>query len=99
MKYEMKVTIYNPETPEGMLSDLMFNLTCHFAYDPKQYGNGHYLSIEGKDFYTQAIDLRYDHDFNPNFKMGYLERWARNYWSGKNGAYAIKSIEIKEITK
>lgn len=24
----------------------------------------------------------------------WLEEWARNYWSGENGAWAIKSLEI-----
>lgn len=94
MKYEMKVVIYNPETPKGMLSDIMFNLSCVFAYDPEQYGNGHYVSISGKEFYRQVIDLRYDTEFDRNNKTAFLERWARKYWSGKDGAYAVKTLEI-----
>ena len=94
MKYTMKVTIYNPETPEGMTSDLFFNLECNFHYDPEQYGNGHYLSISAKGFNKEILDLRYDHTFDRNNKEKYLEEWARNYWSGKNGAYAVKHLEI-----
>ena len=94
MKYEMKVVIYDPETPKGMTSDLMFNLSCSFAYDPEQYGNGHVVSISGREFYRQVIDLRYDTDFDRNNKPAFLEKWARNYWSGTNGAYAIKTLEI-----
>ena len=96
MNYKMKVVIYNPETPEGMTSDLMFDLSCSFAHDPEQYGNGYMLCISGKEFYKQVIDLRYDKEFNPDDKSAYLEKWARNYWSGKNGAYAIKTLEITE---
>ncbi len=94
MKYQMKVVIYNPETPKGMTSDLYFDLSCVFVYDPEQYGNGHYVSIGGREFYRQVIDLRYDPEFDRNNKPAYLEKWARSYWSGKNGAYAIKSLEI-----
>ena len=94
MNYRMKVVIYNPETPEGMTSDLMFDLSCSFYYDPEQYGNGHYLCIKGKEFYQQVIDLRYDAEFDRNNKIAFLEKWARNYWSGTNGAYAIKTLEI-----
>ena len=96
MKYEMKVVIYDPETPKGMISDLMFKLSCSFVYDSEQYGNGHYLNIGGKEFYQQVIDLRYDTEFDRNNKIAFLEKWARNYWSGKNGAYAIKTLEISE---
>lgn len=96
MKYQMKVVIYNPETPEGMLSDLMFKLDCCFAHDPEQYGNGHYVAIKGKEmpFGREVIDLRYDQSFDRNNKEKWLEAWARAYWSGKNGAYAVKSLEI-----
>lgn len=98
MKYEMKVVIYDPETPAGMTSDLMFNLSCSFTHDPEQYGNGHFVSISGREFYRQVIDLRYDTEFDRNNKMAFLEKWARNYWSGKNGAYAIKSLEISKVS-
>lgn len=27
----------------------------------------------------------------------YLEYWANNYWTGKNGAWEIKSLNIMEV--
>ncbi len=94
MNYKMKVIITDPNTPAGMISELHFNLDCRFTYDEEQYGNGHYVCIAGKEFYKQVIDLRYDTDFDRNKKEEWLEQWARNYWTGKNGAWAIKSLEI-----
>lgn len=97
MKYTMKVVIVDPETPEGMNSELRFNLTCVFAKeDEPYYGNGYYLGIEGQGFYGQCYDLRYDNDFNSKKMPQYLVDWAYNYWSGKDGAYKVKSIQIEE---
>lgn len=97
MKYMMKVTIANPDTPKGMNSDLFLKLTCSFSYNPNTYGNGHYVSIKGKDFNPEILDIRYDTSFNRHKKEEWLERWARYYWSGKNGAYAVKSITIEKV--
>lgn len=97
MKYKMNVKITDPETPKGMTSELFFDLTCTFSYDEEQYGNGHYVAIEGKEFYRQIVDLRYDVSFDRNKKEEWLENWARNYWSGSNGAWVIKTIEISKI--
>lgn len=94
MKYKMKVIITDPKTPKTMTSELFFDLECEFAYDEEQYGNGHYVSIKGKEYYQQIIDLRYDKTFDRNNKEKWLENWARNYWSGENGAWAIKTLEI-----
>ena len=94
MKYTMNVVIADPETKVGMTSDLFMKLVCFFAYDPEQYGNGHWLKIKGSEGFEGHIDLRYDTDFDRNNKIEYLEKWAKNYWSGKNGAYYVKSIEI-----
>lgn len=90
MKYQMTVTIINPENND----EITYDLSCVFIYDAEQYGNGYYVSIKGKEFYPQYIDLRYDKAFNPENKTEYLMSWAKNYWSGKNGAYAVKSLEI-----
>lgn len=94
MNYTMKVLLTDPETPKEMYSGLFLNLSCSFAYDENQYGNGHYVSIKGNDFCRVVIDLRYDHTFDRNKKEEWLEHWARNYWTGKNGAWEIKSLEI-----
>ena len=96
MKYTMNVVICNPNTPEGMNSDIFFKLNAEFVHNPQQYGNGHYLNIGGEHFTTEAIDLRYDTSFNRNKKKEYLENWAHSYWSGENGAYKVKSLEISE---
>ena len=94
MKYTMNVVIADPNTAEGMTSDLFLKLSCIFAYDPEQYGNGHWLKIKGSEGFENYIDLRYDMDFDRNNKTAYLEKWAKNYWSGENGAYYVKSLEI-----
>lgn len=93
MNYKMKVTI--KETNFPMVMDL--ELDCRFAYDGEQYGNGHYVCIAGKEFYKQVIDLRYDTNFDRNKKEEWLEQWAKSYWSGKNGAWAIKTLEIIKV--
>ena len=94
MNYKMKVIIEDPNTKEGMTSGLLLILNCEFDYDDKQYGNGHFVSIKGKDFSPQCYDIRYDTSFDRNNKAKWLEDWARYYWSGKNGAWTVKSIEI-----
>lgn len=90
MNYKMKVRIIKPNTQ----NELLYILECSFSYDEEQYGNGFFLSIEGKDFSSQYFDLRYDRSFKKFEKEKWLEKWARNYWSGENGAWAIKSLEI-----
>ena len=97
MTYNMKVTITDPNTPAGMFSELFFDLRCAFVYDEDTYGNGHYVSIGGKEFYKQVIDLRYDTSFDRDNKMKWLTDWAYSYWSGKDGAWTIKSLEISKV--
>jgi hypothetical protein len=46
------------------------------------------------DSFRNVYDLRYDASFNPNKKAEWLERWARGYWRGKDGAYIVKSLTI-----
>lgn len=93
MKYTMNVTIANPKTPEGMTSDILMKLDCEFAHDPTQYGNGYFLYI-GNGNFENHLDIRYDYTFNPDKKVEYLERWAHAYWSGKDGAYIVKQLNI-----
>ena len=88
MEYKMKVVI----TKDG--NEKTYTLDCGFSYDEEQYGNGHCASIEGNDFHLQYLDIRYDRSFNKSNKSKWLEEWARNYWSGQNGAYYVKWIEI-----
>lgn len=91
MNYEMKVVITKDEKEKERTLD------CWFSYDEEQYGNGHYVSIKAKEFYPQYIDIRYDKSFNISNKSKWLEEWARSYWSGENGAWSIKYIEITPI--
>lgn len=97
MIYEMKIRITDPNTPKGMTSELCFKLKCTFVYDAEQYGNGFFVDIESKNFESKFFDLRYDRSFRKSEKEKWLENWARNYWNGKNGAWGIKSLEIKEM--
>lgn len=88
MKYRMNVVI----TKDG--NEKVYNLNCIFFYDEEDYGNGYYLNIHGDNFYEKYFDIRYDKTFRSNEKEKYLVGWAYNYWSGENGAWSIKSLEI-----
>ena len=97
MNYKMKVIITDPETPKGMISELRYDLNCCFCYDPDTYGKKTYLSITTADGrFDNYYDLRYDENFRRDEKEKFLKYWARNYWSGKNGAWIVKSLEIKK---
>lgn len=96
MKYKMYVKITDPNTEKGMTSELFFKLDCNFIYDPKDYGNGYYVSISGKEFYKKVIDLRYDKNFSRINKEKWLKEWAYNYWNGQNGAWIIKTLKIEK---
>ena len=99
MKYKMKVTItptaevfeFYPEA-----TDMTFDLVCAFAHQDDTYGNGYWMGISGKGFGGGCFDIRYDTTFDPNKAGEYLEKWARSYWCGKDGAYAIKELTIEK---
>lgn len=99
MKYNMTVIIADPNTPKGMSSDLVYKIECTFAHDPEQYGNGHWLRLKkrGPEGFENHIDLRYDADFDRNNKPAWLEKWAKAYWNGKDGAYFVKSLRIEKV--
>lgn len=97
MNYWMDVTIFDPNTEEGMSSDIVLKLTCSFHYDPQDYGNGFYVHITMDGGFENLYDLRYDKSFRKEIKEMWLLEWAHNYWSGKNGAYAIKRLAIERI--
>ena len=99
MKYIMNVTIYNPEAEENMCSDIFFKLECEFAKEKgSYYGNGYHVSIKGKGvpFDRLVYDLRYDTDFHAKRKEVWLTNWAHAYWSGQDGAYAVKELTIRK---
>ena len=93
----MKVVITDPDTKEGMTSGLFFDIDCYFIYDEEQYGNKHYVYLKNGEGFEHYIDLRYDASFRSDRKEEWLENWARNYWSGKNGAWSIKTLEIIKV--
>lgn len=95
MEYQMHVVIEDPNVKPGMFAELSFDFTCYFTHHPKQYGNGYTVSIASDNFEERLYDLRYDKSFNRNKKADWLKAWAYNYWSGKNGAWKVKSLIIK----
>lgn len=98
MKYLMSVVIKDTNTESGMVSDMLLTFQCYFIKDDDNYtyGKKTYLSIIGKDS-DKYIDLRYDKNYNRGKEKEYLEYWANNYWTGKNGAWEIKSLNIMEV--
>ena len=97
MNYVMNVKITDPNTQDGMISELLFTLDCKFFYVPEQYGNGHYCHIYSKGAFDTNFDLRYDSTFEREYKIKWLIDWAFGYWSGKNGDWKIKSIRVTEV--
>lgn len=96
MNYKMEIGIVNPDNPQDGIT---FNWEAQFTYDPETYGNGHYLAIvkENGELF-QLYDIRYDRDFRKDDKIEYLKTWARNYWTGRDGAYYLDGIHIEPIT-
>lgn len=96
MNYKMNVTIKDPHTKD-MNSFYKFSFTCYFKQHPNTYGNGYYVTIvpDQKEYCSLCYDLRYDKTFNRNNKEQWLEQWAKNYWSGKNGAWVVDTLEIE----
>ena len=74
-----------------------FDLDCVFLCKEKDYGNKYYLSITNNLGFNECLDIRYDTTFDINKKEQYLVDWAYNYWTGKNSAWAIKSIEVIKL--
>ena len=91
----MNVVIKDPNTEPGMVSDILLRYQSNFIKEDEGYGKKTYLSIVGErsDSY---IDLRYDMNYHRGKEKEYLEYWAHNYWTGKNGAWEIKSLSITE---
>ncbi len=94
MEYQMRVVIEDPNVEPGMVAELSFDFTCYFTHLPKQYGNGYTVSISSDNFEERLYDLRYDRSFDCNKKADWLKAWAHNYWSGKDGAWKVKSLTI-----
>ncbi len=95
----MKVTIKDPNTAKGMYSGLTLDFTCYFIHDAETYGNGYYVNIvpNERSYDGQMIDLRYDKTFDRNNKSKWIEKWAKSYWTGENGAWALDTLEIEKV--
>ncbi|MBR5276781.1 MAG: hypothetical protein IKU35_06575 [Bacteroidaceae bacterium] len=105
-KYGLKVIICDPNTKEGMNSDLFFDLDdCAICYDPADYGNGCVAYIGSRDGFFDlhrniCIDLRYEKGFRKEDAEAWFEKWAREYWNGEGGNYTVKRIVItKEVVR
>jgi len=100
MKYKMTVWLTDPETPDGMNSTHVFKLTADFGKGAGfDYGNGYHVSIHTenrREFNPLLYDLRYDRDFREDEADLWLVRWAKQYWSGKNGAWKLTKYEVEE---
>lgn len=97
MKYSLTVVLEDPNSEEGMVSEIVLNLMAEFIREAKKYGNGYYLTITDKEGrFKNRYDLRYDKDFDENHMIPYIKKWAKDYWTGKNGSYRVKNLSIKE---
>ena len=93
--FEVRVRIENPEKTKST----EYLLECEFLKEENGYGNGYHLSISGKEFSAPLFpgmyyDIRYDTAFRSDEMEEYLVSWAKKYWSGKNGAWTLKSVEV-----
>lgn len=94
MKYRTTVIIINPEDS----TEKELDLVCEFAHDENQYGNGYSVRIaDDESEFERVYDLRYDETFDPDKKVSWIEKWAVIFWSGKNGAWKITYIDVKQI--
>lgn len=98
MKSIFLVTITDPQTPAGMNSDIIFKLIATLEKEKaKTYGNGFFLRITNDSSdYENIIDLRFEKGFEPEKLNDFIQVWASNYWSGKNGSYILKNIKFLE---
>lgn len=85
--YKMKV---------GMFSCLSIILHCKFYYDNSIDSAGFYVEIEGKEFLRERYILGYFDIMNELQQIDWLEKWAKNYWNGKDDTWIIKSLEIEK---
>lgn len=97
MSYKVTALIEDPNTQKDMYSGMTLDMDVIFAYDPDTYGNGHSVTIKGKNFGVNAYDLRYDRDFDRNLKMSWITNWAEKYWSGQEESWKLKSLQIIRV--
>lgn len=90
MHYKMYVVISDPNTPKGMYSGIPFYLDIYFSKKLAKYGNVYIADICCNTVYQLSVEAFFE-DSNAD---KWLEQWAYNYWSGKDGAWQVKKLEI-----
>jgi hypothetical protein len=93
MKYRMNIVIENEITDYKVA----FSLNCNFFYNEKEYGNGYYAIIDGKNFGERVFDLRYNKNFDENNKEKWIEKWINSQCCGKYVAYSVRSVEMIKL--
>lgn len=88
--YKMKVTITNPNTEDSII------LHCKFYYDKSIDSVGYYVEIDGKEFLREMHVLGHFDILNVHQQIEFLEKWAKNYWNGKDDTWTIKTLEIEK---
>lgn len=99
MKFNINITIFNP-VDKKVKRELKY--VAVFTKTENNYGNGYYLHIEsreGKQYFEQNFDLRYDTSFNSEFAEVYLATWVYKNWTGKNGSYDVADLRIWRTTR
>ena len=94
MKYELCFVCVSED---GDRVKLGFDV--EFFYNPKQYGNGTYMSCESHDkekYHDYYFDIRYDMDYHKDEQIQFIVDWVLNTWSGKNGSYRTTEISVRE---
>lgn len=96
-QFLVSVTIANPSNARA--KQLSYVVT--FSTAAEGYGNKTYMNIqgEGDSEYEESLDLRYNAGYFPNAnrEITYIAHWASNNWSGKNKAWKLMELKIKEI--
>ena len=94
MKFNIEVTIMNPKN----FAKKKLYLLAEYAKMENTYGNGLYLSIQGRGEtkFDQLFDIRYM-DIDPTILEVVIAKWAYSYWSGQNGAWDIVRFSIENV--
>ena len=63
------------------------------------YGNGKYLAIKPVSGIENdmVFDIRYDKDYDSNDEVSYIKHFIEGIWTGKDGSYKAKYINIKKV--
>lgn len=69
---------------------------AQFEHVDGTYGNGYYMKLANAGLGLQDVfDCRYDKRLNRNDLAGYVERFMKDMWNGKNGACLL--VECRKV--